>query len=434
VHCSAGAGSQQPAPRPARALKALPKGLGAAAALLAARPALAAEPFGSDGIGGSSIELPSLPALPAVELPSVDVSALGLDSIDPLYVAAGAALVAIPLGLGALLGGGNAPRAKAVPAATAVEALAADPGCLLVDIRSKAEAAEVGSPSLKGVSKRAPAAVPFIAVSKEGDVIVDVAFGEKVAKLKGVDDLSKPLILIDTDGSLSPAAAKIVLKELPDKSVYFITGGTDAWQEAGFPWKEPLRFALPDFSNIDLSNIDLTAGINTVVGGAKALADDFAEAPSVTKGILAAGAVAGASVLLFSQAELLFEVAGLFAAGQFLFKMLFAEEREKALTEIKKVAEQVDIEDLPEDLGKIATTLLEDKTGTQVIGREGAAAGAADSAAAASASSTPAPGAAAPPTPVPVTPAPAASAASGSGASASASAPVEPVPSAAKSE
>ena len=32
----------------------------------------------------------------------------------------------------------------------------------------------------------------------------------------------------------------------------------------------------------------------------------------------------------------------------------------------RKVAEQVDIQDLPEDLGKIATTLLEDKTGTQV--------------------------------------------------------------------
>lgn len=36
-------------------------------------------------------------------------------------------------------------------------------------------------------------------------------------------------------------------------------------QEAGLPWKEPLRFALPDFSNIDLSNIDLTKGVNAVV-------------------------------------------------------------------------------------------------------------------------------------------------------------------------
>lgn len=156
-------GAQTPGPRAPRNLKALPKGLGAAAALLAARPALA-EPL---SFGGGSIEVPSLPALPPVDLPAVDVSALGLDAIDPLYVAAGAALVAIPLGLSALLGGTSTPRAKAVPAATAAEALAADPGCLLVDIRSKAEAAETGSPSLKGVSKRAPATVPFTAVSKE---------------------------------------------------------------------------------------------------------------------------------------------------------------------------------------------------------------------------------------------------------------------------
>lgn len=31
----------------------------------------------------------------------------------------------------------------------------------------------------------------------------------------------------------------------------------------------------------------------------------------------------------------------------------------------RKVAAEVDLTDLPEDLGKIATTLLEDKTGTQ---------------------------------------------------------------------
>ncbi len=36
-----------------------------------------------------------------------------------------------------------------------------------------------------------------------------------------------------SDGTLSPAAAKVVLKELPEKSVYFITGGTDAWQVLG---------------------------------------------------------------------------------------------------------------------------------------------------------------------------------------------------------
>lgn len=39
---------------------------------------------------------------------------------------------------------------------------------------------------------------PMAPFHAQGDLIVDVAFGEKVAGLKGVDDLSKPLILIDT--------------------------------------------------------------------------------------------------------------------------------------------------------------------------------------------------------------------------------------------
>ena len=162
-------GAQAARPQPARALRALPKGLGAAAGVLAARPALADQvPFGASGSG--AVSLPSLPAvdLPAVDLPAVDLNSLGLDGIDPLYVAAGAALVAIPLGLGALLGGGGGKNAaKAVPAATAVEALAADAGCLLLDVRAKVEVAESGSPSLKGISKRAPAAVPFTALTKE---------------------------------------------------------------------------------------------------------------------------------------------------------------------------------------------------------------------------------------------------------------------------
>ena len=129
---------------------------------------------------------------------------------------------------------------------------------------------------------------------------MDVAFAEKVARLKGVDAEGKPLILLDrraqslppagtacfllrgrciwpvghvalhrhhcklpgsswqppaqrraaphppptphpdpapspppaarSDGSLGSAAAKAILKELPDKKVYFITGGAEAWQ------------------------------------------------------------------------------------------------------------------------------------------------------------------------------------------------------------
>lgn len=45
---------------------------------------------------------------------------------------------------------------------------------------------------------RSPSVLPCAPMRpQQGDLIVDVAFGEKVAKLKGVDDMSKPLILID---------------------------------------------------------------------------------------------------------------------------------------------------------------------------------------------------------------------------------------------
>ena len=49
------------------------------------------------------------------------------------------------------------------------------------------------------------------------------------------------------------------------------------------------------------SNVGLGSSINSIAGGVKELADDFQEAPTLTKGLLTAGAVVGASVLLFSQ-------------------------------------------------------------------------------------------------------------------------------------
>ena len=67
-------------------------------------------------------------------------------------------------------------------------------------------------------------------------------------------------------------------------------------QEAGAPWKEPFTLSLPE-----LSLEGLNSSISSIAGGVKELADDFQEAPTLTKGLLTAGAVVGASVLLFSQ-------------------------------------------------------------------------------------------------------------------------------------
>lgn len=83
-----------------------------------------------------------------------------------LLVAGGAVIVAAGgAALSALLGGGSsAPKAKAVPAARALEALAADEACVLIDIRSKPEIKATGGPNLKGVSKRGAVSVPFVVV------------------------------------------------------------------------------------------------------------------------------------------------------------------------------------------------------------------------------------------------------------------------------
>lgn len=42
--------------------------------------------------------------------------------------------------------------------------------------------------------------------------------------------------------------------------VFYVAGGAEAWREAGLPWKEPVRLALPD-----LSNLTLTGTVNAVV-------------------------------------------------------------------------------------------------------------------------------------------------------------------------
>ncbi len=60
-------------------------------------------------------------------------------------------------------------------------------------------------------------------------------------------------------------------------------------------------------------------------------------APTLTKAGLAAGGLAAAGFLLFNEVEVLLQLVGIVAAGQFAFKLLFAEEREQTLTEIRYV-------------------------------------------------------------------------------------------------
>lgn len=169
--CTCSSAPKERAPAPSRPVaRALPRGLGAAAAGSTALTALgAATARAAAAFEPSASSLPSLPSvdLPAVSLPDVDLSSIDLSGGDPLLVGGAVLALAVPAAVLALAGGGNSgPKAKAVPAARALEALAADESCILLDIRSKAEVKEEGAPNLTGLSRRGAVSLPYVIAIK----------------------------------------------------------------------------------------------------------------------------------------------------------------------------------------------------------------------------------------------------------------------------
>lgn len=73
---------------------------------------------------------------------------------NPLIIAGGVAVVAVPLVLSQVFGG-KAKNFGVQPAKTAYVKLADDPNSQLLDIRSLKDSREVGSPDIRGLKKRA---------------------------------------------------------------------------------------------------------------------------------------------------------------------------------------------------------------------------------------------------------------------------------------
>lgn len=328
------------APAKPTGLKALPKQAGRFAALLLANAGTASVALAEQGL-----------SLPDVALPTIDTGAASdiaaLFSDNPLLVGGGAAIIAIPLAVSAFIKSADSAGAvKPTSVERTLQALQEDPRVKLVDIRSKAETKEQGSPDLRSIKKSATV-LPYTSVVK-GELVVDEAFAEKFSEIRGLDEESL-VVFLDSDGSIAKQAAAEVADTVA--KVYFVQGGAEAWSEVG-PWKAPssgLSLSLPSFN------------LKAVGSSVNELAEDFKKAPTITKAGLATGAIIGAGVLIFNEIEVVLELAGLFAAGNFLLKLVFAEEREKTLTDIKTlVDEKVAIQDLGSDLNKIAKAVVED--------------------------------------------------------------------------
>lgn len=306
------------------AIKAVPKQVARLAAAVlanagAARLALA------DEIQG----MPDL-SLPEVNLPSVSVDPSAASDLasfvsdNPLLIGGGALVLLAPVAIAAAFngGGGGGAGVKSTTVERTLQALSEDPRVLLVDVRSKGEVKAQGSPDLRAVKRKA-LSLP-LAQTVKGEEVADPNFADKFARLPGVSEESL-VILLDADGRNAKAAAGAVADSVA--KAYFVAGGAEAWAATG-PWRAPskgLSLSMPDLRQVGAS-LD-------------GLAEDFKAAPSLTKGAVAIGALLGASVLVVNEIDVVLELAGLWAAGNFLLKLVFADEREKTFTEIKTLVD-----------------------------------------------------------------------------------------------
>jgi chitinase domain-containing protein 1 len=306
----------------AAAIQAVPKQVARLAAVVlanagAARLALAEEFQG----------VPEL-SLPEINLPSVSVDAGAASDLasfvsdNPLLIGGGALILLAPVAIATLFNGGGGGGVKSTTVERTLQALAEDPRVVLVDVRSKGEIKAQGSPDLRAV-KRKSLALP-LALTVKGEEVADPEFADKFARLPGISEESL-VILLDADGRDGKAAAGAIADSVA--KAYFVAGGAEAWEEVG-PWRAPskgLSLSLPDLRQVGAS-LD-------------GLAEDFRAAPSLAKGAVAAGALLGASVLVINEVDVVLELAGLWAAGNFLLKLVFADEREKTFTEIKTLVD-----------------------------------------------------------------------------------------------
>lgn len=291
---------------------------------------------------GSGLKIPK-------EIPSTS----GLEdyvSQNPAIIAAGVGVVAVGLVIARLVGRGV--NVKKLSAAKAFDLLSSDSDIIFIDLRSKQEVKEAGSPDLRSI-KRKITSLPYT-TGLAGDLVE--GFPDKLLKLPGLSEDSE-ILFFDSYGQDAKAVSGAVREGV--KQVYYVADGADGvrgWRASQLPWREPSRgfnFNL-DFSGLKGLNLDKVA-------------EDFKSKPTLTKAGLAVGALGAAAVVLFNEVEVVLEVLGVAAAGNFLAKkLLFAKDREQTVEQIRDIVDnKIAAGEVGKDLRRVADTLVETVTETE---------------------------------------------------------------------
>ncbi|XP_034904815.1 rhodanese-like domain-containing protein 4, chloroplastic isoform X2 [Populus alba] len=250
---------------------------------------------------------------------------------NPTIVAGSVTVLAVPLVLSLVL---NKSKSWGVESAKkAYEALGVDANAQLLDIRAPVEFRQVGSPDIRGLSKK-PVQIVYEGEDKPGFL--------KKLSLKFKEPENITLFILDKfDGNSELVAELVTVNGF--KAAYAIKDGAEGprgWMNSGLPWIPPKKA----FS-LDLG--DLSDAIGGALGeGSDALPVTFAIA-----------AATGIGVLAFSEIEAILQVLGSAALIQFVSKkLLFAEDRKQTLEQVDeflttKIAPKEFVDEL-KDIGK----------------------------------------------------------------------------------
>ncbi|KAL7002393.1 hypothetical protein U1Q18_003547 [Sarracenia purpurea var. burkii] len=249
---------------------------------------------------------------------------------NPLIVAGGGTILAVPLVLSTVLG-------KSKPwgvetAKKAYEKLADDETSQLIDIREPVEFREVGSPDIRGLKKK-PVPVVYRGSDKLG-------FLNKLS-FKFKEPQNTTLFILDKFDGNSELVAELVTAN-GFKAAYAIKDGAEGprgWMNSGLPWIVPKKSLSFDFSNLTDAIEEGSDGLTVALGVATAT---------------------GLGLLAFTEVETLLQLLGSAALVQFISKkVLFAEDRKQTLLQVDEfVNTKIAPKELVDEIKQIGKALL----------------------------------------------------------------------------